>query len=41
MVIKVLASTSTVGTRSEQAEEPQEELDNLLVDTLFKQAEKP
>lgn len=40
-VIKLLASASTVGTRFKQAEEFQEEFTRLLVDTLFKQAEKP
>lgn len=41
MVIKVLASTSTVGTCSKGSEEPQEEFDRALVDTFFEQAEEP
>lgn len=41
MLIKLEASASAVGTRSEQAEEFQEEFARLLVDTLFEQAEEP
>lgn len=41
VVIKVLASALAVGARFKQAKKFQEELANLLVDTLFEQAEEP